>query len=274
MIYQGNHLQRSSGNKLILIVFIIAILKKSELKMCYKLPLKANEYVLFQRTSLISDTRSNLRKKLSRIGMGKTYEEVVREQSKRNHAEIEKEYYKKVRESFERIKSHISSHTKSLLDIGSGIAGLDIYLWHLLKKNNPQIYLLDKTRSEKKIWYSFSSNGAFYNSLHLAKQNLILNLIPHNRIKLIKAPDNGIIKNLKNIDLVISTISWGYHYPVDLYIDSVISIMAKNGILILDVRKNTGGLETLASKFNHISIINEDKNSFTVKCSKKNMARQ
>jgi hypothetical protein len=131
---------------------------------------------------------------------------------------------------------------------------------------------LDKTRSEKKIWYSFSTNGAFYNSLQLAKKNLILNGIPSNKINLIEAPANGTIKNLKNIDLIISTISWGYHYPVDLYIDSVFSIMAKNGTLILDVRKNMGGLETLASKFKHISIIKEDSNSLTVKCSKKNIA--
>ena len=240
--------------------------------MLYKLPKEANEYVLLQRTSLIHDNRSKLTKRLSRIGLGKTYEETVKEQSKINNLDIEKGYYKKVRESFERIKNHIPNHTKSILDIGSGIAGLDIYLWQLLKKNNPQIYLLDKTRSEKKIWYSFSVKGAFYNSLLLAKKNLILNGIPSNKINLIEAPANGVIKNLKNIDLIISTISWGYHYPVDLYIDSVFSIMSKNGTLILDVRKNMGGLETLASKFKHISIIKEDSNSLTVKCSKKNIA--
>jgi hypothetical protein len=238
----------------------------------YKLPKEANEYVLLQRTSLIHDNRSKLTKKLSRFGLGKTYEETVKEQSKIDNLDIEMGYYKTVRKSFDRIKSHIPSHTKSILDIGSGIAGLNIYLWHLLKKNNPQIYLLDKTRSEKKIWYSFSVNGAFYNSLLLAKKNLILNGIPSNKINLIEAPANGTIKKLKNIDLIISTISWGYHYPVDLYIDSVISIMAKNGTLILDVRKNIGGLESLASKFNHISIIKEDSNSLTVKCSKKNIA--
>ena len=103
--------------------------------MLYKLPKETNEYVFLQRTSLIHDNRSKLTKRLSRFGLGKTYEETVKEQSKINNLDIEKGYYKKVRESFEIIKNHIPNHTKSILDIGSGIAGLDIYLWQLLKKN-------------------------------------------------------------------------------------------------------------------------------------------
>ena len=139
--------------------------------MPYKLPKEASEFVLFQRTSLIHDGRSKLTKKLSRFGIGKRYEEVVRDQSKKTQNQIEKEYYKNVNVSFHDIKNHIPSDTKSILDIGSGIAGLDVFIQNLLKNNKPVFYLLDKTRSEKKIWYSFSENGAFYNSLLLAKKN-------------------------------------------------------------------------------------------------------
>jgi hypothetical protein len=60
--------------------------------MPYKLPKEASEYVLFQRTSLIHDGRSKLTKKLARFGIGKTYEEVVRDQSKKTQHQIEKEY--------------------------------------------------------------------------------------------------------------------------------------------------------------------------------------
>jgi hypothetical protein len=236
--------------------------------MLYKLPKEANEYVLLQRTSLIKDERSKLTKKLSRFGLGKSYEDEVRDQSKENNAEISNGYYTEIEKVFNTLKPHISKNTQSILDIGSGLAGLDVFLWSLLQKNQPKIYLLDKTKVEKKIWYEFKSHGAFYNSLDLAKKNLMSNGVESSNITVIEAPNNGIIKNIKNIDLVISTISWGFHYPVDLYIDSVLSLMSKKGVLIIDVRKNKGGLDTLAAKFKTISIIKNEKKYLTVKCFK------
>ncbi|CAM8389282.1 hypothetical protein MCEET85_00877 [Candidatus Methylopumilus planktonicus] len=239
--------------------------------MRYKLPKGANEYVLLQRTSLIKDTRSKLIKKLSLIGMGKSYESVVKEQSKENNNEISDYYYTEIEKVFNAVKTHIPKHTKSILDVGSGLAGLEVFLWALLKKNQPKIYLLDKTRREKKIWYEFKNHGAFYNSLGLAKKNLISNGVVSSKINLIEAPYNGVVRNIKNIDLVVSTISWGFHYPIDMYLNSVITIMSKSGVLILDIRKNTGGLEILASKFKTIHIIKNEKKYLTVKCLKKDL---
>ena len=233
--------------------------------MRYKLPKESNELVLLQRTSLIKDSRSKLIKRLSRIGLGKSYEEMVKEQSLKNNDQISNDYYAEIKKVFINIKNHIPMNTKSILDIGSGLAGLEVFLWFLLGKNYPKIYLLDKTKKEEKIWYEFKTNGAFYNSLDLAKQNLISNGVKPSKINLIEAPDNGIIKEIRNIDLVISTISWGFHYPVELYLDSVISIMSKRGVLILDIRKNTGGLEALTSKFKAIYIIKNEKKYLTVK---------
>ena len=102
--------------------------------MRYKLPKGANEYVLLQRTSLIKDTRSKLIKKLSLIGMGKSYESVVKEQSKENNNEISDYYYTEIEKVFNAVKTHIPKHTKSILDVGSGLAGLEVFLWALLKK--------------------------------------------------------------------------------------------------------------------------------------------
>jgi hypothetical protein len=233
--------------------------------MRYKLPKEANELVLLQRTSLIKDSRSKIIKRLSRIGLGKSYEEMVKEQSLQNNNQISNDYYTEIKKVFLNIKNHIPRNTQSILDIGSGLAGLEIFLWFLLEKNYPKIYLLDKTKKEEKIWYEFRTNGAFYNSLDLAKKNLISNGVKPSKINLIEAPDNGIIKEIRDIDLVISTISWGFHYPVELYLDSVISIMSKRGVLILDIRKNTGGLEALTSKFKAIYIIKNEKKYLTVK---------
>jgi len=239
--------------------------------MLYKLPKEANEYVLLQRTSLIKDERSKLTKKLSLIGLGKSYESVVKEQSKENISQISDCYYAEIEKIFNVVKNHIPKNTRSILDIGSGLSGLEVFLWALLKKNQPKIYLLDKTKIEKKIWYEFKNHGAFYNSLGLAKKNLISNGVVSSKISLIEAPYNGVIRGIKNIDLVISTISWGFHYPISLYLNSVISLMSKSGVLILDVRKNTDGLEMLASKFKTIHIIKNENKYLTVKCLKKDL---
>jgi len=203
--------------------------------------------------------------------MGKSYESVVKEQSKENNNQISDCYYAEIEKVFNLVETHISKHTKSILDIGSGLAGLNVFLWALLKKNQPKIYLLDKTKIEKKIWYEFKNHGAFYNSLGLAKKNLISNGVVSSKINLIEAPCNGVIRGIKNIDLVVSTISWGFHYPISLYLNSVISLMSKSGVLILDIRKNTGGLEMLASKFKTIHIIKNEKKYLTVKCQKKDL---
>lgn len=107
--------------------------------MCYKLPKEANELVLLQRTSLIKDTRSKITKRLSRIGLGKSYEEMVKEQSLKNNGQISNDYYAEIKKVFTNIKKHIPRNTQSILDIGYGLAGLEVFLmvftWKKLSKN-------------------------------------------------------------------------------------------------------------------------------------------
>ena len=51
------------------------------------------------------------------------------------------------------------------------------------------------------------------------------------------------------IDFVISTISWGFHFPVSTYLKSVANVLSENGILIIDIRKDTGGENELKTEF-------------------------
>ncbi len=96
----------------------------------------------------------------------------------------------------------------------------------------------------------FKDSGAFYNSLEIAQTTLVENGVPEDRISLIEASEDGRIDlEDESIDLVISTISWGFHYPVSTYLDSVHRILSENGSLIIDVRDDTGGAHELRSKF-------------------------
>ncbi|ODR98518.1 hypothetical protein AUC68_08835 [Methyloceanibacter methanicus] len=134
--------------------------------------------------------------------------------------------------------------------------------------NIRDIFLLDKTDMESQIWYMFEQKGAFYNSLDLAKETLTINGVDPSIVKLIEAPSNGEIPlEEKSIDLVLSTISWGFHYPVSTYIDSVAKILSDDGVLIIDVRKGTDGVAELQNHFK-VSVIEEIGKIQTVKCTK------
>ena len=64
--------------------------------------------------------------------------------------------------------------------------------------------------------------------------------------------DKEEIKKLKEIDLVISSISWGFHYPVSTYIEEVNSILKPGGLLIFIGFRDEKGLELLHKYFDNI----------------------
>ena len=61
------------------------------------------------------------------------------------------------------------------------------------------------------------------------------------------------------LDLVISLISWGFHYPVAVYADQVREILRPGGRVILDVRKGTDGREQLEARFPRVLQISETR---------------
>ena len=147
------------------------------------------------------------------------------------------------------------------------MAALQVYLYRSL--NEPDIVLLDRTRLESKVWYMFEAKGAFYNSLEIAREVLTSNGIPSGKITILEAPDNGIINvEAGSIDVVISTISWGFHYPVSTYLKSVATVLSENGVLIIDIRKDTGGEHELKTEF-QIDPIRTYPKYVTYRCTEK-----
>ncbi len=145
------------------------------------------------------------------------------------------------------------------MDIGAGIAGIDLVLSNYL--NLDEIILVDKTMHDSKVHYLHQETGSFYNSLVSAKDLLIRGGVEPDRIQTVTAPNDGVIPcPAESVDLVISTISWGFHYPVPFYLESVYKILTDEGVLIIDVRKPSIGLEELRSYFN-VDIISKGEKS-------------
>ena len=231
------------------------------------LPEEARQYVLYQRTELLPKKQMSFTYRvLNKLGFDIGYKNFVKKYSQNEKRKIDEKYSLIMENNAKLIVPHISKDIHAVMDIGCGIAGINIFLYDFL--NKPKIFLLDKTKIEKKIWYMFEKKGAFYNSLELAQNTLQTNGVDSKDIKLIEAPENGIISVKDNfIDLIISNLSWGYHFPVSNYLSSVEKILTKKGMLIIDIRKNTEGEEILKTKFDIQSIFTGNK-YITYKCTK------
>jgi SAM-dependent methyltransferase len=117
-----------------------------------------------------------------------------------------------------------------------------------------ELSLLDKDLLSEKIYYGYKSSGAFYNSLSIAQTFLTANAVPSSKI-LIYDPDADGFPRRERFDLIISLISWGFHYPVETYLEEVHGSLADDGVLILDLRKGTDGRRSLAARFASVETI-------------------
>lgn len=232
---------------------------------------RAAEYALFQRTDLLPPRRhTGIFHIADKLGLRQSWDSFVRSHATGHAGEILRDYREAMRVEFHRRAPFIPDSVRAVLDVGCGLAGIDQHIYEYLSSNEPNLYLLDRSRVEERVWYSFEVNGAFYNSLELAKLNLIRSGVPENQIHCVEAPDDGVLDvAVPSVDLVISTISWGFHYPISTYIDSVARIMSNGGVLLVDIRKGTDGLKQLKRHFpESTDVVDEGEKHQVVKCMK------
>jgi SAM-dependent methyltransferase len=212
------------------------------------MPENARELVVLQRTGLLP-ARSRAVAILQRLEIpGFSYRRFAASYVQRNSKKVDSEYFSMMEAEAEALLAHVPSQNMRVLDIGAGLAGVDLFLSKRLKLK--KIILLDKSSVNRHVFYGFKRAGSFYNSLELAKELLVRNGVAPSRVVCMEAPDDGEIDLPRgSVDLVLSTLSWGFHYPVSFYLESVRQILSKNGVLIIDVRKNQGGLEALEAVF-------------------------
>ncbi|MBD3238593.1 MAG: hypothetical protein GF332_03070 [Candidatus Moranbacteria bacterium] len=110
-----------------------------------------------------------------------------------------------MQEEYEQIKAFLPKNNQAILEIGCGMAGIDLMLFHHYKRQGKllKIYLLDKTRLDRKIYYNYKPKTAFYNSLRLAKKFLIANQVPAKMIFTQEVKASKILFETK-FDLIIS----------------------------------------------------------------------
>jgi len=219
------------------------------------IPDQTVKYILLQRTSYTKFQRNFAVKLIIKLlPENYKYTKLIDLEVFFRKKAIKTDYIADMETEFLDIKDFLPSKAINLLDIGCGIGGINIFLSQHYNSPETAHYCLDKTQTDK-IYYGFKQRAAFYNSLEYTKEFLSLNGI--NNIHLLPANDKNTIESNATFDLIFSLISWGFHYPVETYLDQAYSLLNSGGHLIIDIRKNTNGLTTIKERFANIKTISE-----------------
>jgi len=151
----------------------------------------------------------------------------------------------------------------TILDIGVGIGGYH-KKWVREHSNSSTLYIMDNSEFNiRALSYGHGNSDRYYNSLFLTKN--FLNDVDSSKVKVesieIKKDYPGKIPN--HLDLIISFISWGFHYSLEDYWSTIIQKMSLNSsIILVDVRKNSQSYSFLKEQTNFsLEIITSDSKS-------------
>lgn len=220
-----------------------------------------SQYLLWRRSSVIQKFANMLPRRIAYglEALASNFNATVSLEALFTRKSVEKLFSEEMTEEYKQMKPYLPEHSHAILDIGAGVGGIDILLGKHYKSDRPMIYLLDKTEMPNKVYYSLREKGCFYNSLALARDLLAENGIRPEQIFLQEATDDNRIISDTKFDLIVSLISWGFHYPIATYLDQVYEKLADNGAVITDVRRHGNGIELLQKKFARTKIIFEAK---------------
>jgi len=220
-----------------------------------KLNKKSKKLILLQRNELLSEKQKILRKRFGRFLFTNFFVHFFQNQKLDESVQnlFEKEY--------ETIKNFLPSNASNILDIGCGLAILDIFLAQNYEK--PNFFLIDKNKVDLKIKYGFSKNYESYNNLNETKKILLANNILDEQIFLNNAEEKIDIN--KKMDIVLSIKSMAFHYPLENYLDLLRRVCTKNTEFIFDISTERYQLDSLSEYFEKIDVIYEEDSQHPLK---------
>lgn len=137
-----------------------------------------------------------------------------------------------IRAEYDEIKPELDALApNSLADIGCGYALYDLFHWH----DFPGRIVLVDIETTPSRHFGYKETGAAYTNLDKAKAFLVANGVKKGDITLVN-PDKQSMPKTK-VDLAVSFISCGFHYPVETYANYFRDGVKAKGAIILDVRR-------------------------------------
>jgi SAM-dependent methyltransferase len=187
-----------------------------------------NEITINNNGSHASLTWSNISelRKWSRMQLGEAY--FPKSMTDR---EFMASFEKRIQNNWNRISSNIDvTKLKKVIDVGSGVSTTDL----VASKYNPttEFYLVDKeefTRHTNGLYYQ--DVHGHYNSWTVVEDGINSSGLDRNKFNFLDPNDEW----PQDVDLILSTFSWCWHYPKEVYWNKVMSSLKIGGFLLLDV---------------------------------------
>ena len=223
----------------------------------YRLSLKGisySRYILFQRTELQFYRNWKIYSLLNGRKYNFSYKNWITIQSILFNNQILKSYFEQLQDDYNDIDNLLPVNAQSILDIGCGLGGVNLFISKKYR-HNIKIMLLDKTKIDNSIVYNYRENASFYNSLPLAKDFLVQYGVPTSNITYKECKPDNTIPYSNKFDIVISLLSWGFHYPLNIYLDQVGKLLNNSGILIIDIREDSDGIRQVINYFKSTPIL-------------------
>lgn len=132
------------------------------------------------------------------------------------------------------------------IDIGCGIG---FGLLGLLTIYGPEHRFVgvDRNTQSSKVSYGFSEEPSAYNSLQLTRDILIAAGVSADHIECVDMDLEPFPRG--SADIITSTYAWGFHFPVQAYLEDVEAVLAPDGVVIIDVRRGLGQEAILRKRF-------------------------
>jgi len=144
---------------------------------------------------------------------------------------------------FEMVDQYLPTPPRRILDIGAGYAHVSQFFQ---QRYGTELWLLDGDRSlntdqhTRKAKYGPVENFQFYAPVTQLKKHWDSQQM---RYTFVNAADPLIDPTVK-FDLVYSWISCGFHYPVTVYKDLIMSHTDETSVIIMDFRRKTLGTQS------------------------------
>ncbi|WP_375261996.1 class I SAM-dependent methyltransferase [Palleronia sp.] len=147
--------------------------------------------------------------------------------------------------ALERLRTHVERFVDAvdtdppsrIADIGCGYGLASLVLYH---RYQAEMVLIDIESNEGRH-FGFADEGAAYADLSTARAFLEANGVPAGKIITLN-PNKVPVEEAGTVDLAISLISCGFHYPAKTYEAFFGRQVAPNGRIVLDIRKGSGGI--------------------------------
>ena len=147
----------------------------------------------------------------------------------------------------------IDKKPKRILDYGCGLGRMSVYVHKQFQ--DPAIeYVLfdgDSTPSKQGAGTGFTRQEIFYNNLRMTELFCRSNDLTNYMI--VNAEEQP-LSDAGEVDLVMSFLSLGYHYPIEDKLDEIIEILNPEGTVVAGVREGLYLPEMFISKFKSVEL--------------------